>query len=136
MLFTRYGSQVQIVQTCKLYSAAGALLVQAEVVSSGKAAPNNSEVVGQNVGATDPFIRGWIPVSHLISDQGPEDLIMQAQNAPETTPSNLGSLLAFYWPGLFGFLTTQDILSKTGIMAHAVQRFRPQGIFQQETARG
>lgn len=135
MLYTRFGSTVQIVQACSLYAAAGALLVQAEVISTGKTAPNNTEVVGQNVGATDPSVRGWIPVSHLISDQGPEDLILQAQNAPAGTPSNLPTLLSFYWPGLFGFMTTQDILSKTGIMATAVQRFRPEGIFGQNVAR-
>lgn len=128
-IFTRYGSQVQIVTSCKTYANSGALLVQAEVIQVGKAAPLNQEIAGQNVGATDPFARGWIPVSHLVSDVGPEELIDLAINAQEGTPANLTALLRLYWPQLFGFLTTQDVVSKTGIMATVQRTFRPEGMF-------
>lgn len=128
-LFTRYGSQVQIVQACLTYASSGAILVQAQVAAAGRHAPVNSEIDGQNVNATDPFARGWIPVNQLISEGGPEDVLDQALDAPTGTPSNLDSLLRLYWPGLFGFLTVKDVINKTGIMATTMQRFRPEGIF-------
>lgn len=121
-LFTRYGSQVNIVASYKKQADIGVFLVQAQVVTQGKHVPHTEEQPGQLVAQNDPYQRGWIPSTQLIAEGGPEELLQTCMTAPDGTPNNASSLLKLFWSGIFGMLNFDDVLAKATIMS-TIRRF-------------
>lgn len=120
-VFTRYGSQVQIIQAYKEQRELGAFLVQAQVIQESPDGVAMGEKQSRVIGENNPFNRGWISSNELVAEGGTPNLVQAIMQAPMGTPGNCESLLKLYYPATFGRLEL------VGNVAHGVQPIRASG---------
>lgn len=117
-IFTRYGSQVEIIKSYKAFAKNGVFLVQARIITPAIVKLTRTENTTELVGQSDSFNRGWIPSTHLVSDGGPGALLSACVEAPSGTPVNVESMLRVYWPALFGQMQIGDVVNAVTINAN------------------
>lgn len=104
MIYTKYGSRVEIDQSYKENRDLGLFLVRARVIATGPSSNPALEKVGQAVLETDTFHQGWTSNNDLVADGGPQEIVQACMGAPDGVPANVEQLMKTYWPTIFGRL--------------------------------
>lgn len=115
MIYTKYGSRVEILQSFKGAKGYGAFLVRARILTLGSASNPAIEHVGQTVLENDPFHNGYISNNELVADGGKAEVMQACMAAPEGVPVNTDTLLKLYWPQIFGGLELIGNTAQAGV---------------------
>lgn len=108
MIYTKYGSLVEIEQAYTQQRDMGKFLVRARIVEPSSFSNTGIEQAGSVVAANDSFHKGWISSNELVADGGRTEIINACLGAQSATPPNVETLLRLYWPETYGPLELVD----------------------------